>query len=255
LKVWRLIRLVAGGGMVMVLGAAALMLWPLLWPPDPDASVQLVNGRLVGETSGYVGRVDRESQTVDVSSSLVGWRPIILVVNHETAILVQDRQGGFGDLLKDLPVRVSYEVVGEKRLAKSIEVVTDDAGRARPAANGSVNSAAKPAATPPAATPPAATPPSPVGAITPPAVHPPVETTPPRATAPMPAPAVKLPEEVPQPRAAAPAPAAKPPADTVPRPGVSARSFGQGSCRGRAAACSRACDDETAGRSAAATRR
>ena len=60
MKLWRLITLVAGGGMLVVLGAAALIVWPLLWPPDPDASVQLVNGRLMGEVTGYVGRVDRD---------------------------------------------------------------------------------------------------------------------------------------------------------------------------------------------------
>jgi hypothetical protein len=208
--VWRLIRLVAGGGMVMVLGAAALMLWPLLWPPDPDASVQLVNGRLVGETSGYVGRIDRESQTVDVSSSLVGWRPIVLVVNHETAILVQDRQGGFGDLLKDLPVRVSYEVVGDKRLARSIEVVTDDAGRTRGATNGSVTNTAKPSPTAPA---PAPTQPAPVGAIAPPAFRSPAESAPPRS--PVATPPAKAPDES-GPRAAAPAAPPKAPADVSP---------------------------------------
>ena len=74
MKLWRLITLVAGGGMLVVLGAAALIVWPLLWPPDPDASVQLVNGRLIGEVTGYVGRVDRDAHTLDVSASLVGWR-------------------------------------------------------------------------------------------------------------------------------------------------------------------------------------
>jgi hypothetical protein len=145
---WRVIRLVAGGGMVVVLGAAALLLWPLLWPPDPDTTVQLVNGRLLGETSGYVGRIDRDAQTVDVSSSLVGWRPVVLVVNDETTIQLQDRRGDIADLVKDVPVRVSYEVVGDRRLAKSIEVVTDDTARA-----GAVSGAgASKAATTPAST-------------------------------------------------------------------------------------------------------
>jgi hypothetical protein len=157
-KLWQAIRFVAGGGMVMVLGAAALMLWPLLWPPDPDASVQLVGGHLVGETSGYVGRINRDLQTVDVSSSLIGWRPIVLVVNSETSIQVQNRQGGFGDLLKDLPVRVSYEVVGDQRIAKAIEIMTDDheSLRAPVTANGVVKgpaSSAPVAETAPAPTP------------------------------------------------------------------------------------------------------
>jgi hypothetical protein len=234
-RVWRTIRLVAGGGMVVVLGAAAMMLWPLLWPPDPDASVQLVNGRLVGETSGYVGRIDRSAQTVDISSSLVGWRPIVLVVNEQTAILVQNRQGGFGDLLKDLPVRVSYEVVGERRMAKSIEVVTEESERGRAANNGSAGNA-------PTATAPAAAPASPPGAparapaeVTAPATRPalelpasslrpagedlapparrPADALPPRPVAPVPSAKAPTPTHVmpPAPLAATPAPAVAPP--------------------------------------------
>src|SRR5262245_40076579 len=168
--------------MVVVLGAAALMLWPLLWPSDPDTSVQLVNGKLVGETSGYVGRVDRDARTVDVSSSLVGWRPVVLVVNEHTSIQVQDRPGELGDLVKDLPVRVSYEVVGDKRLARSIEVTPEDSSRARTAP---ADAARTPAPSPdraPAMVPDAAMtgPVSPSGA---PATEPP----PSRAAAPLPA--------------------------------------------------------------------
>jgi hypothetical protein len=222
--------------MVVVLGAAAMMLWPLLWPPDPDASVQLVNGRLIGETSGYVGRVDRTAQTVDISSSLVGWRPIMVVVNDQTAIMVQNRQGGFGDLLKDLPVRISYEVVGDRRLAKSIEVVTEEGERARAAAGGPASGSVAPGLTSPAAVPalppvggvmpPAARPPATVPAqatrppadVTPPAVRPPadapapraVDVTPPRAAVPTPPPA-KPPTVAP----ALPPPAAKPPVPVV----------------------------------------
>ena len=220
--------------MVVVLGAAAMMLWPLLWPPDPDASVQLVNGRLIGETSGYVGRVDRTAQTVDISSSLVGWRPIMVVVNDQTAIMVQSRHGGFGDLLKDLPVRVSYEVVGDRRLAKSIEVVAEDGERARAAVSGTAGGSVTPGLTSPAAVPALA----PVGAVTPPAVRPPADVPaqaarPPADVAP---PAVRPPADAPAPRAvdvtppraavpappvkapvapAVPPPAAKPPAPVV----------------------------------------
>jgi hypothetical protein len=215
-RVWRTIRLVAGGGMVVVLGAAAMMLWPLLWPPDPDASVQLVNGRLVGETSGYVGRIDRSAQTVDISSSLVGWRPIVLVVNEQTAILVQNRQGGFGDLLKDLPVRVSYEVVGERRMAKSIEVVTEESERGRAATNGSTGNA-------PTATAPAAAPASPPGAparapveVTVPATRPALElpASSLRPTAEDMAPPTRRPADVSPPRPVAPVPSAKAPTPT-----------------------------------------
>jgi len=199
--------------MVMVLGAAALMLWPLLWPADPDAVVQLVSGHLIGETSGYVGRVNRDAQTVDVSSSLIGWRPIVLVVNEETSILVQNRQGGFGDLSKDLPVRVSYEIVGDRRLARSIEIVTDEREHSRAAAtraadtapSGGAKAAARPGVTPlvdaPSAPIPAAPSPGPARA--------PVEAAPPASVVTP----VPVPRAVPDPVAVA-----KPPAPVVAAP-------------------------------------
>jgi hypothetical protein len=217
--------------MVMVLGAAALMLWPLLWPPDPDASVQLVSGHLIGETSGYVGRVNRDAQTVDVSSSLIGWRPIVLVINEQTSILVQNRQGGFGDLSKDLPVRVSYEIVGDRRLARSIEIVTEDRETTRAtatsaAANGVVKGAASPVVMPLLDVPS-----TPAPAAPPPAIRPPAEAMPPAPAvtqapaptlAPDPAPVAKPPAPV----LAAPAPRIEPtrpspPAPSAPAPTVS----------------------------------
>ena len=122
-----LIKLVAIAGALALVGGVALMLRPLVWAPDPDASVQLVDGRLIGETSGYVARVDREARTVDVSASLIGWRPVVLIVNQETVIKVHDRQGGLGDLWKDMPVRASYEVIGDTRVARSIQIGTSAA--------------------------------------------------------------------------------------------------------------------------------
>jgi hypothetical protein len=220
--------------MVMVLGAAALMLWPLLWPPDPDASVQLVSGHLIGETSGYVGRVNRDAQTVDVSSSLIGWRPIVLAVNEQTSILVQNRQGGFGDLTKDLPVRVSYEIVGDRRLARSIEIVTDDRESTRAAANGAnaaANGVAKSAGSP-IVTPLVEAPAAPAPVAPPLPSRPPAEAAPPSPAA-TPAPALRAspdPAPVAKPPApvmAAPAPHVEPtrpspPAPSVPAPTVSA---------------------------------
>ena len=222
MRVWRTIRLVAGGGIVVVLGAAAMMLWPLLWPADPDASVRLVDGRLIGEAAGYIGRVDRTTQTVDVSSSLVGWRPIIVVVNDQTTIMVQNRHGGFGDLLKDLPVRVSYEVVGGRRLAKSIEVVTEDGERTRAATGGTPNGAVTPTLTSPAAVPVL----PPVGAVTPPTVRPPADV-PARAAQPpadLAPPAVRPPADAPVPRAVD----ATPPRTAVPAPPTKASTVAPG---------------------------
>lgn len=215
MRLWRLVKLFAGGGMLVVVGAAALMLWPLLWPPDPDASVQLVNGRLIGEATGYVGHIDRDARTVDVSASLVGWRPVVLTVNETTAILVQNRQGGFGDLWKDMPVRVSYEVVGDRRLAKSIEVVIGEGESSRGAVNGAVNAPPGPSSAMPV-----------VPIVPAPAAvaPPPRSVAPPAAVAPAPAARVADPEPV-RPPAPAPAPpprATEPPQVKLPSPAPSA---------------------------------
>lgn len=132
----RLVKSIAAVGALGVAGVGALVLWSLLSPPDPDASVRLVNGRRMGETLGYVARVDRESQTVDVSASLLGLHPVMVAVNGETLIMVHDRQGGFGDLWKDLPVRVAYEVLGDTRVARAIEILTGHASDIPRSSNG-----------------------------------------------------------------------------------------------------------------------
>ncbi|HEU4367642.1 MAG TPA: hypothetical protein VFV05_05360 [Methylomirabilota bacterium] len=150
--VWPLVRGMMGLVVLALVGVATLILWPLMSPPNPDASVQLVDGRMIGETTGYVARIDRAGHTVTVSASLLGLSPVVLIVNGETVITVRDRQGGFGDLWRDLPVRVSYEVRGDTRFARSIEVLTADAGTPP----GSADRAPLPAATgPPAVAPPA----------------------------------------------------------------------------------------------------
>jgi hypothetical protein len=127
---WPVLKGIAAATLLVLLAAATLIVWPLVSPPDPDASLRLVNGRLLGETSGYLARIDHERRTVDVSASILGVRPVGLVVDAETVILVQDRQGGFGDLWNDLPVRVSYEMLGATRLARVIEILTGAAGKA-----------------------------------------------------------------------------------------------------------------------------
>ena len=211
---WRLLKLVAGGGMLVLLSAGALMVWPLLWPSDPDASVRLVNGRLLGEATGYVGHIDRDARTVDVSASLLGWRPVVLVVNESTAILVHNRLGGFGDLWKDMPVRVAYEVLGNRRLARSIEVVAGDDRQSSGVVNGAAPgmTVAPPFVAPPAAvSPPAVGLPAPAGAADPGPIPLAPETPPASAVAsspPAPVPEPSRHEEVPP---AKPTPVPEPP--------------------------------------------
>jgi len=119
---WRWLTRTAIAALVLLLGGAGFIAWPLRWMTNPDDSLQLVNGRMVGEASGYVVRVDREGQTIAISQSAFGWHPFVVAVNRETLITVQQREGGVGDLLEDVPVRVTYEVDAGRRLAKAIEI-------------------------------------------------------------------------------------------------------------------------------------
>ena len=130
----RLSRIAAGIAIVTVLGVTALVTRNVLWPDDPDASLQRNGGKVMGDMAGYVGRVDREARTVDISTSPLGIRPVVLLVTNETAIVVNGKQGAIGDLWKDLPVRVLYEVRDNARYATSIQVTAGDSLAASPAA-------------------------------------------------------------------------------------------------------------------------
>ena len=129
----RLSRVAAGIAIVTVVGVAALVTRNVLWPEDPDASLQHAGGKVMGDMAGYVGRVDRETRTIDVSTSPLGIRPIAMLVTNETTIVVNGKQGALGDLWKDLPVRVYYEVRDNARYATSIQVTTGDAVASSPA--------------------------------------------------------------------------------------------------------------------------
>lgn len=167
----RLSRIAAGIAIVTALGVAGLVTRNVLWPDDPDASLHSTGGKMLGDMAGYVGRVDREARTVDVSISPLGIRPVAMVVTNETAIVVNGKQGAIGDLWKDLPVRVYYEVRDNTRYATSIQVTSGDSLAASPAGK-------DPAASSPAAPSPAA----PSTAVAPP----PVATPPTQATTPAP---------------------------------------------------------------------
>jgi hypothetical protein len=147
----RLSRIALGIAVVTVLGVTGLVTRNLLWPDDPDASLQRTGGKVLGDMAGYVGQVDREAHTVDVSSSPLGIRPVVVVVTNDTAIVVNGKQGGLGDLWKDLPVRVYYEVRDNARYATSIQVNSGDTLASSPA--GTVSAPAsetKPVVEPPA---------------------------------------------------------------------------------------------------------
>jgi hypothetical protein len=112
----------------------------LLWP-RPDTGLQVVGDRLVGETTGYVTKVDAEDGMLHVAASIFGLRSVSVHVHRDTTILVGEKQGGLGDLLPGILVRVGYQMDGDRRVAKVIEL-----GVAGPT----------PRSTPPTATPSAA---------------------------------------------------------------------------------------------------
>jgi hypothetical protein len=108
---------------VGLLTSMVVMLPPLLWPPDPDASLILRDGRLVGEVAGYVWKTDAATGTIHVSASLVGLRAVPVTVTAGTTILIGDKFGAFADLDTNAQVRVVYEAREQVRLASSIEVL------------------------------------------------------------------------------------------------------------------------------------
>ena len=231
----RLSRIAAGIAVVTVLGVTALVTRNVLWPDDPDASLQRNGGKVMGDMAGYVGRVDREARTVDISTSPLGIRPVVLLVTNETAIVVNGKQGAIGDLWKDLPVRVLYEVRDNARYATSIQVTAGDSLAASPAAKDSAPASATPtptkepqapsvATSPVPATAPPSVAPAPVAPATPPKPPAPAAVaTKPTPVAPAPVPVAPRPAVAPGPPAvvaAPPAPVAPPPAVVTAPPAV-----------------------------------
>ena len=131
-RVWRRF---ASAVAFSILAASIPIAWWVLWAPEPDASLRTEGGSLVGEVNGYLQHVDRDARTIEVSRSLLGFRPVAIAVTDDTEILVNTLHGGFGDLATHRAVSVSYVVRGKARLAKSIHVgsaVDRSAHRRRP---------------------------------------------------------------------------------------------------------------------------
>jgi hypothetical protein len=208
----RLSRIAAGIAIVTVLGVTALVTRNVLWPDDPDASLQHNGGKVMGDMAGFVGRVDREARTVDISTSPLGIRPVVLLVTNDTAIVVNGKQGAIGDLWKDLPVRVLYEVRDNTRYATSIQVTAGDSLAATP------GTAASPGTREPATPAPASlpVPDRPAAAAGTKETKAPSEATSPAPVAP---PAPPMPTAPPSsPKPAAPASVATKPAPVAPPP-------------------------------------
>ena len=132
-SLWRRLRRVAAVLTVLLVAGVALVVGLTFWAANPSESVQLVNGRMIGDTSGYVAAVDQERRTVAISRSVFGWRPVVFTVSPHTVITVQNREGALGDLASDMLVHVTYEIARDGRMAHSIEI---GGARAEPSASG-----------------------------------------------------------------------------------------------------------------------
>jgi len=119
---------IAGGiALAAVLSIVAIVAWSMQNRSDAVPSAPLTGGPALGELTGYVGRVDLKAGTVEVAGNLVGLRPVTMAVTDGTSIMVHDKRAGLGNLTKDLPVRVFYEVRNDVKYATSIKVIADDA--------------------------------------------------------------------------------------------------------------------------------
>ena len=122
-----IVRCLAALGGAGLLAATIVVMSPLIWPPNPDGSLELRNGQLVGETIGYIWQTDADTGTIHVTSSLVGLRRTPVTVTAGTQIMVGDKYGAFADLVRNVHVRVLYESHDHVRLASSIEVLAQGA--------------------------------------------------------------------------------------------------------------------------------
>lgn len=109
-----------GAAVGLGIGVGVLLLWPAVWPAHPDATLRVDGGRLVGEASGRVRRIDPDSRSVSVAAGLLRLRRTVFEITADTVIVVRGKRGGIGDLA-DASVRVTYELRGTNRVATSIE--------------------------------------------------------------------------------------------------------------------------------------
>jgi hypothetical protein len=121
------IRYFATLGSAGLLAALGALVSPVVWPTDPDASLVVRNGQLVGEVVGYIWQADPHTAIIHVSSSVLGLRAFPVRIDPETRITDGDKEGGFGDLGKHARVRVLYEAHPRGRRARSIELLHHDA--------------------------------------------------------------------------------------------------------------------------------
>lgn len=121
--VLRCLRYLAMGAVGVTTVGVGMMLSPLVRPVNPDASVVFENGKLIGHTRGYVRDMDPRTNTIRVSSNLLGFGAVPVTVSEDTRIQIREKRGAFGSLNQYMPVHVVYEIRDTLRLATSIELL------------------------------------------------------------------------------------------------------------------------------------
>jgi len=166
----RLFTIGAAVGSLVLLAAVVL----LLWPGDPsDPTLTASTGPTEGETVGWVSKV--EANTIHVNSGPFGGGVIPLLVTRQTRITIGAKEAWFDDIRPGGQVKVSYEISHGRRLARSVQLLVDEAPRrpvrSEPRVTNTTASGVSPraAATPPpsatSSVAPAPTSPAPVGAL------------------------------------------------------------------------------------------
>jgi len=204
-------RLAGGIAVVAVLVVTGLVTWSYMNRTENEFIPSQAGGPAMGDVTGYVGKVDREARTLDISENLLGLRPMSLTVTNDSSIMVRGKQGGLGDLSKDMPVRVYYEVRNDVKYVTSLQVMTEETQTAQPAA-----ADIKPAASAAAPAPPAPAETKPAVASKPPETRPVAEAKPAVESKPETKPPVEAKPAMASRAAESKPPALTPPAETKP---------------------------------------
>ena len=87
------------------------------WAPE------MRDGKLIGSIEGAIKRTDARTDTVRMPAGFLGLASLPLVVTLQTRIAVTGKLGGFGDLEPGQMVRIAYEVLPDRLLARRIDVL------------------------------------------------------------------------------------------------------------------------------------
>jgi hypothetical protein len=131
-------RIAGGVAMAAIVVVTGIVTWSVLRSPDRDASIPAgeeprpAESARLGDLTGHLGRVDPDTNTIVVAAER-GAPPVMLVVPSDASITVQGNRAALGELAKDMPVRVFYEVRNDVKHATVIQVTAEPTQTAQPA--------------------------------------------------------------------------------------------------------------------------